>query len=99
MGAVFRVYAAEIELPALLSSAPGIPVTGAVLDGENLFQAALPASGLIVIGNEGNGISPSNEVLLTRRISIPKHPQGNAESLNAAIAAGIIASWFNGRSF
>ena len=94
MGAIFRVFSAEIELSGLLDMAPDIQATGAVLNGENLFNADLPSSGLIVIGSEGKGISEKNENLLTRRVSVPRHPDGGAESLNAAIAAGILASWF-----
>jgi TrmH family RNA methyltransferase len=94
MGAIFRVQCFEIELNTLLEQFPGLPVAGAVLDGANVFQATLPHHGLIVIGNEGRGISFKTEALLTRRLSIPRHPDGGAESLNAAIAAGIMAAAF-----
>lgn len=97
MGAIFRVQSWEIKLDELLSSAPGIPVAGAVLDGENLFEVALPQTGLVVIGNEGRGISKTTEQLLTHRLSIPRHPAGKAESLNAAIAAGILAAVFRNK--
>lgn len=99
MGALFRVYCVEIELETLIAGRPGMAVAGAVLEGENLFRAELPSSGLIVIGSEGKGISGRNDALLNHRISIPRDPHGSAESLNAAIAAGIIASWFKHRSF
>jgi TrmH family RNA methyltransferase len=94
MGAIFRVQTAEIPLAELLAAAPQIPVAGAVLEGENVFSAELPSNGLLVIGSEGRGISPAAESLLTRRLSIPRHPAGGAESLNAAIAAGIFAAAF-----
>jgi RNA methyltransferase, TrmH family len=94
MGAIFRVLTAEIPLAELLAAAPQIPVAGAVLDEENVFSADLPSNGLLVIGNEGRGISPAVEDLLTQRLSIPRHPAGGAESLNAAIAAGIFAAAF-----
>ncbi len=94
MGAVFRVQSWEIELSELLTTAPGIPVAGAVLDGENVFEAKLPQNGLIVIGNEGRGISAAVAKQLTHRLSIPRHPDGGAESLNAAVAAGILAAAF-----
>jgi len=97
MGAILRVQSWEIGLAELLSAAPGIPVAGAVLEGENLFEVALPQSGLIVIGNEGRGISKSTDQLLTHRLSIPKHQAGKAESLNAAIASGILAAVFRNR--
>jgi TrmH family RNA methyltransferase len=94
MGAIFRVQSWELELAELSKESPEIAVAGAVLDGENVFELELPAKGLLVIGNEGRGISAKNESLLTIRISIPRHPSGRAESLNAAVAAGILAAAF-----
>ncbi len=94
MGAIFRVPSWEIELNELLAATPKISVAGAVLDGENVFDAKLPSNGLLVIGNEGRGISAYSESVLTHRISIPRHPSGGAESLNAAVAAGILAAAF-----
>ena len=92
MGAVLRIHTAELPLAALLAAAPDTPVMGAVLGGQNVFEMELPKHGLIVIGNEGRGISPESERLLTHRLTIPRHPQGRAESLNAAVAAGILAA-------
>jgi len=94
MGAIFRVPTWEIELAEILANTPQIQVAGAVLDGENVFEAKLPANGLLVIGNEGRGISAQTERVLTHRISIPRHPAGRAESLNAAVASGILAAAF-----
>ena len=92
MGAVLRIRTAELPLATLLAAAPGIPVMGAVLGGQDMFEMTLPAHGLLVIGNEGRGISPEVETLLTHRLTIPRHPLGKAESLNAAVAAGILAA-------
>ncbi|MBC7774124.1 MAG: RNA methyltransferase [Phycisphaerae bacterium] len=94
MGAIFRVCTGEIELAEILVGIPQIPVAGAVLDGENVFETKLPQNGLLLIGNEGRGISAQAEILLTHQISIPRHPAGKAESLNAAVAAGILAAAF-----
>jgi TrmH family RNA methyltransferase len=94
MGAIFRICSWEIGLTDLLAAAPQIAVAGAVLNGKNVFEAKLPPKGLLVIGNEGRGISAQTENLLTHRISIPRHPAGKAESLNAAVAAGILAAAF-----
>ena len=94
MGAIFRVSSWEIELADILVSAPQISVAGAVLKGDSVFETNLPANGLLVIGNEGRGISPAVQSSLTHRISIPRHPAGGAESLNAAVAAGILAAAF-----
>ena len=92
MGAVFRVRSWELLLDELLASAGAIPVAGAVFNGENVLEADLPAFGLLVIGNEGRGISAKTENMLTRRLTIPRHPDGRAESLNASVAAGILAA-------
>ena len=91
MGAVFRVQTWEIPLSTLINK-QNFAVAGAVLGGENVFEADLPANGLLVIGNEGRGIAPETSVLLTHRITIPKGPNGGAESLNAAVASGILAA-------
>lgn len=93
MGAILRVPVREVSIDALLAYSPGYPVLGAVLAGENLFQAKLPGSGLLVIGNEGSGISPEVEARLTHRLTIPRGPGSVAESLNASVAAGILAAF------
>ncbi len=95
MGAILRVGCAEVPLAALLSELPAdFPVYGAMMDGESIYTAPLTRHGILVIGNEGNGISAIAQQQLTRRISIPADPVGGAESLNAAIAAGIICAFF-----
>lgn len=96
MGAFLRVDSQEIELETLLRRQPELPVLGAVLDGENLFTTPLPSSGLLIVGNESKGIRPATQQLLSHRIAITKAPGGGAESLNAAVATGIItACWIN----
>ena len=66
----------------------GVPVFGTLLDGENIFEVAKPAEGLLVIGNESKGIREPLLSKITHPVTIPKI--GGAESLNAAIATGII---------
>jgi TrmH family RNA methyltransferase len=63
------------------------------MDGDSLFGGGWPSGGLIVIGNEGQGIRPAVEAALTHRLTIPRPPGGGAESLNASVAAGIIAAF------
>ena len=58
------------------------------------LSAAEKSAGIIVIGNEGSGISEENLALLTNKISIPRAADGGAESLNAAVATGIICAAF-----
>lgn len=97
MGAIFRVKSWETPLAMILKEAPETPTLGAVLGGSDVFETLLPTNGLLVIGNEGRGISPDIERLLSHRLTIPRHPMGAAESLNAAVAAGILAAIFRGR--
>ncbi|MCB0577605.1 MAG: RNA methyltransferase, partial [Saprospiraceae bacterium] len=92
MGAILRIPVFEAELATLKTRVPELPLAGAVLDGEDVFEAALPPNGLLAIGNEGRGLRPEAEALLDRRLAIPRAPGGRAESLNAAVAAGIFAA-------
>lgn len=96
MGAVLRVPVIETTLEAVLDAAPGLPVLGADMDGADVFQAPLPRQGLLIIGNEGKGISAGAAARISARVSIPRPAGGAAESLNAAVAAGILAAvWVN----
>lgn len=94
MGAALRVPCLEIPLTELLAlQTPGTAICGALLDGENIYRdKKIPAAGLLIIGNEGRGIGPETEQLLTRRWNIPRPAQGQAESLNAAVACGILVA-------
>jgi RNA methyltransferase, TrmH family len=93
MGACFRVGIWEgIILPDLLENHPNISVIGAVMDGQNLFSAHLSGNGILVIGNEGNGIRSENEIMLTHKITIPSGAINGAESLNAGVATGILVA-------
>ncbi len=94
MGSFIRVKVHYVDLPLFLGSLDGnIPVYGAFLHGEALFniQATLP--GMLVVGNESKGISPECGQLVSQRISIPAVGNQGAESLNAGVAAGILMSW------
>lgn len=92
MGAFLRVKGIKMELDNILENQADLPMMGAVVDGENIFKQALPKNGLIIIGNESKGISKTTLKRLNYRISIPKHQNGGAESLNAAVATGIICA-------
>lgn len=97
MGAFLRVRYLELAFTTLLEEFPGLPVLGAVLDGDNVFDAALPGRGLLVIGSEAQGISPAILQSLTCGIAVPSAARGGAESLNAAVAAGIITAVLRNR--
>lgn len=94
MGAFLRIKVVYRTLSELLERNKSSVVYGALLNGNNLYKEKLK-NGLIVIGNEANGIHETNLVHITRPITIPSSPEGTGtESLNAAMAASIIASEF-----
>lgn len=101
MGALFRVRVDYRPLPEFLKTlaAAGIPVYGTFLEGENVYSAQLSPGGAVVIGNEGKGISPEVADHVGRRLFIPPYPESRSgsESLNAAMATGIICSEFRRR--
>ena len=98
MGAIFRVPFYTADIPNLCRSYDG-PVYGTFLDGENMYGKSLSASGIIVIGNEANGISKETAACVSDRLYIPPYPAGESgsESLNAAIATAITVAEFRRR--
>lgn len=100
MGAIARVNVHYVDLNEFLQKAKvEIPVYGTFMNGNNIYTEKLSRSGIIVMGNEGNGISAETEKLITQKISIPNFPLGvhTSESLNVSIAAAIIVSEFRRR--
>ena len=99
MGSIARVNIIYISLEKLLSSLPdGFPVYGTLLDGEDIYRQELTDHGIIVMGNEGNGISPAIRKLINHRLLIPSFRKGDtAESLNVAVATAITCSEFRRR--
>lgn len=94
MGSISRVNVVYGDLEMFLNES-SLPVFGTFMDGNNIYQEKLPKEGIIVMGNEANGISPSVEKLVSQRIAIPSF--GNlqlTESLNVATATAIILSEF-----
>ena len=94
MGSLTRVNVVYTDLPEYFKQA-GLPVYGTFMDGENIYAQTLPQEGIIVLGNEANGISAEVESRVTQRLTIPRF--GNlqqTESLNVATAAAIILSEF-----
>lgn len=87
MGSFCRVKVYYTSLESYLVAARK-PVYGTFLEGTDVHELKFNGGGLIVIGNESNGISPAIEKLVSQKITIPRF--GKAESLNAAIATGII---------
>lgn len=98
MGAILRVRVHYTPLEPLLESAAAleIPIYGAYLEGENIYKKSLSTDGFIVMGNEGQGVSPQVGSYITERLFIPPVPaqSSGSESLNVAIATSIICSEF-----
>ena len=101
MGAFARVRVHYVALPSFLDQANqlNIPVYGTFLGGENLYTSKLTPNGLIVMGNEGQGIADDTAAFIGRKISIPSYPPGviTSESLNVAIATAVVCSEFRRR--
>ncbi|MBP5338187.1 MAG: RNA methyltransferase [Prevotella sp.] len=95
MGSIARVNIVYTDLAALLEKAK-VPVYGTLLDGENIYTQPLAAEGIIVMGNEGNGISQPIRRLVSHKLLIPAFHEG-PESLNVAIATAIVCSEFRRR--
>ena len=99
MGSLARVNIIYTNLPELLDTLPpDYPVYGTLLDGDNIYTQPLTKEGLIVMGNEGNGISEAVRQRVNRRLLIPDFHDGDtADSLNVAIATAITCSEFRRR--
>lgn len=97
MGGIARVKVHYTALPGFIRSLEkDTPVFGTFLDGKNMYEQPLSATGLIVMGNEGNGIGQEVEALINRKLYIPNYPQGKetSESLNVAIATAVVCAEF-----
>ena len=100
MGALARVSVTYADLPQWLDSLPeDCPVYGTVLNGTDIYGEELSSHGVIIMGNEGNGICPAVQQRLTHRLLIPSYPPGmpTSESLNVATATAIVCAEFRRR--
>lgn len=99
MGALARVNIHYVDLIRFLDAHDHIPVYGTFLDGDDMYEQDITSDGIIVMGNEGNGIRPDVEKRVTRKLYIPNYPKGNitSESLNVAIATAIVCAEFRRR--
>lgn len=91
MGSILRTNIIHLGLAEFLQQS-NLPIYGAVMDGENVYQKKLDRKGILILGNEGNGISDEIQTLIQHRITIPKI--GETESLNVATAGAILLSEF-----
>ena len=98
MGAILRVRVHYTPLAPLLAEAAagGIPVYGTFLEGENIYAGELSPTGIVVMGNEGRGVTGAVAGRVTRKLFIPPWPAGRrgSESLNVPMATGIVCAEF-----
>ncbi|WP_026704502.1 TrmH family RNA methyltransferase [Flavobacterium soli] len=94
MGSIARVNVTYLDLEAYIKST-SLPVFGTFMEGQNIYKTTLPKEGIIVMGNEANGISPKIEAFAKNRLTIPRFGDlQQTESLNVATATAIILSEF-----
>ena len=101
MGAILRVRVHYLPLADFLARtvAAGTPVYGTMLDGENIYSTDLTPNGVIVMGNEGKGVSNECAKSFSHKLLIPSYPpeRQGSESLNVAMATGIVCAEFRRR--
>ena len=98
MGSIARVSIRYVDLVKFLSK-ENLPVFGTFMEGENVYSQDLPSNAILVLGNEGNGISKEIEKLVTNKLSIPRFGDlQQTESLNVASATAIFFSEFKRNS-
>ncbi|PCE63412.1 TrmH family RNA methyltransferase [Sediminicola luteus] len=89
MGSITRVNVVYEDLEMVLGK-HGTQAYGAFMTGENLYKAKLSERGILVMGNEANGVSAEVEAMIQGKLSIPQYGAQTTESLNVAMATGII---------
>jgi TrmH family RNA methyltransferase len=94
MGSIARVNVTYVDLNDFIATSK-LPVFGTFMDGENIYNSALPQEGIIVMGNEANGIASDLEKIIKNRLTIPRFGTlQKTESLNVATATAIVLSEF-----
>ena len=98
MGSLGRGEVVSCDLADVIMQNPSLPVYGTFLDGENIYKAELSAGGIIIMGNEGKGVSEKMRSLATHKLLIPPYNSDNhSESLNVAIATAVVLSCFRSK--
>lgn len=103
MGALARVHVHYVDLYGFLSAVgqEHLPIYGTLLEGRNVYTQSVENKGVLLMGNEGNGISTPLRPLISIPLLIPSYPTGipTSESLNVAIATAITLSEFRSRNY
>ena len=103
MGAILRVrihYTDNLARLLHTASECGAPIYGTLLEGENIYEHRLEQRGVVVMGNEGRGLSEECRNVLTDKLLVPPYPKdvATSESLNVAMATGIVLAEFRRRA-
>ena len=94
MGSISRVNCTYADLLPIFEETQ-LPIYGTFMDGENIYKMSLPQEGIVVMGNEANGISEAIETVIKNKIAIPRFGAlQKTESLNVATATALILSEF-----
>ncbi|NKI30362.1 TrmH family RNA methyltransferase [Croceivirga thetidis] len=89
MGSIARVNIHYLDLSNFLDDID-VPVLGAFMNGNSVYNESFRKPGVLLMGNEANGISTTLEALISKKISIPQFGNQTTESLNVAMATGIL---------
>lgn len=94
MGSLARVKVVRTDLEKVIEINNDIPIIGTMLEGKNIYTSNYPSSGIVIMGNEGKGISPNLQKHLTCALTIPPFdPSGAPDSLNVGVACGIVLAF------
>lgn len=101
MGSIARVNIVYTDLATTLDNLPdGTPIYATSLDGNNIYSQELSPAGIIIMGNEGNGVSPEIMEKANRTLFIPSYSKTRGiDSLNVAIATAVTCAEFKRRSY
>ncbi len=100
MGALARVKVHKVNLTDFLKDYTSkTSIYGTLMDGNDIYHSELQPTGIVVMGNEGQGISPEVQQLISHRLLIPSYPQGipTSESLNVSVATALVCAEFRRR--
>lgn len=89
MGSISRVNICYTDITTFLKDCP-LPSYGTFMNGVSMYSKELPKKGILIMGNEANGISSEIENIVSQKISIPQFGKKTTESLNVATATGIL---------